>query len=487
MRFKKFMQFFIVAALAIGLMTACNDTPDPGNTGGRDNPNPTVEGETQGGGENTGGGGGGMSYDLCPCNDPTRDLGGAHVILGNWWQGPPTPPTTQYAEDTEAYRNMIQEKHNFTIVEERIATYDSMPDIATLSFMSGDPAASIFTLDSSDTMSMFRRGVFYPLSDAPSFNPYDEKWNQLVVESMTFDDVVYGFAHGYEPRGGVFFNKNVLEEAGIDPESIYDHQAANTWTWDVFNEMCRTVTRDTTGNGEIDVFGITAFHTRTLDAALASNNARYVGRDADGRFFNASLSNEFLEAAVFVHNLAMNGFVRPEPDGVEWNWFIEGFNEGNAAFRIAEEHSKSDLRDVSFDWGFVFFPRGPQNDRVISTYRENIRFVPANGFTPQEVDDILFAFDLFTERTPGWEDDEMAWKYGAYPDYRDLRAVDETLAMMSTGANGNLSLEPYIIGFQTGRVSWDIWNPEYTPMELIEGARAEWESFIDAANVAYFG
>ena len=36
----------------------------------------------------------------------------------------------------------------------------------------------------------------------------------------------------FEPRQCVFFNKKVLEDAGIKWEEIYDAQADGSWTWE---------------------------------------------------------------------------------------------------------------------------------------------------------------------------------------------------------------------------------------------------------------
>ena len=45
-------------------------------------------------------------------------------------------------------------------------------------------------------------------------------------EQFTLGGGVYAmYAGASEARSGVYFNKQVLKDAGIDPESIYDMQA----------------------------------------------------------------------------------------------------------------------------------------------------------------------------------------------------------------------------------------------------------------------
>jgi len=252
-------------------------------------------------------------------------------------------------------------------------------------------------------------------------------------------------------------------------------------------DLIERTTRDLDNDGVMDIYGICGFHVDTLEAALPSNGAAYVRRDENGRFYNASLTPEFREAADFVHSWAAKGLVKPNPEGANWDWFIEGFNEGTSAFRVTEEYAKSQLEDVTFDWGFVFFPRGPRMDRLVSAYHENVLFLPVNGYTDQELDNIIFAFGLWNEPTPGWEDDTEVWKYDFYQRYRDSRAVDETLAMMRKLEHNYLKLHPFILNLETGNVAYNIWSMESTPIELIEATREEWDYRISEVNRIVFG
>ena len=57
-------------------------------------------------------------------------------------------------------------------------------------------------------------------------------------EQYSLGSSIYGFFPGYtEPGTGVYFNKDVLKKAGIDPDSIYDLQKKGKWTWDKFEEL----------------------------------------------------------------------------------------------------------------------------------------------------------------------------------------------------------------------------------------------------------
>ena len=46
-------------------------------------------------------------------------------------------------------------------------------------------------------------------------------------------DAIYGMSGEFpEAKGGMYFNKRLLKEAGIDPQEIYDLQENMEWTWE---------------------------------------------------------------------------------------------------------------------------------------------------------------------------------------------------------------------------------------------------------------
>lgn len=55
----------------------------------------------------------------------------------------------------------------------------------------------------------------------------------------------------------MYFNKQVLRNAGIDPDSIYDAQKKGTWTWDMFEKLIAKCQKDLDGDGVDDVYGMT--------------------------------------------------------------------------------------------------------------------------------------------------------------------------------------------------------------------------------------
>jgi ABC-type glycerol-3-phosphate transport system substrate-binding protein len=456
MKFKKILSLLIICAVSLSLITACGGDPkEPSENG--DN-NGTNNGTVMKSG-----------YDPGP--NP-RDLGGMNITHAIWWL-PDNGADTTFGDALRQYRADIQEAHNFTFEQVQASNFGQMQSVIAGDIMT-NKAHSIYAIDTSRFAPLHNMKLLFPVSDVFDFE--GKQWNEKLMEAATFDGKVYGFMAGDNPwdKGAMFFNKKVLEEAGIDPEKPYDLQKDNEWTWDALREMCRQVATNT------NYYGFATFSKETLTAAAVSNGAAYVGREANGRFFNATGTDNFLEAANLLREFVTEGWKHPKPEGSDWNWHVDVFNEGNTAFRVTEEHAKSDLQNTAFDWGMVLFPRGPRMDTLTFGDRSNLWLIPATH-SAEDVEKIMFALTLWTNDVPGYDGDDD-WKLGARPAYRDSRAVDETLALFREPARSHILLHPFIIGLDTGAIADNIWEAEGTAQELIDQGRNRWAALIRRMN-----
>ena len=213
-----------------------------------------------------------------PTPEPIRDLGGIDIKVADWYTTGTTEPTTAREIDTEVYREELQETHNFTLVQENIGTWNEYQELFITSTMAEAPIADIFIMDQGFVPEPLKQGLMYPISDLPSFDPKDERWNQPVVEFMTQNNKVYGFTEeSNNPGLGVFWNKRIFEEAGLDPDLLYDlQQDESAWTWEKFEELCKKLTIDRDSDGITDVYGVTCWSVEFSKAAVFSNGSDYV-------------------------------------------------------------------------------------------------------------------------------------------------------------------------------------------------------------------
>lgn len=461
---KKQIGLILVFAMTISLLAACGksekDTLSDANQ--ESTPTPVEESTPE------------------PTEAPPKDLNGMEITIANWWeQDPPPPPATQKEEDTLAYRDEIMAKHNFKMKVVNLGSWSEYQEIVVTSIMAGAPAADIFVMDQKFIAAPVQQNLLYPLNTLENINFTEEKWNQQILKLMTFGENTYGMSHGrMEPRLGVFWNKRLFEEAGINPDEPYDKQANGTWTWDALKDYAIKTTRDTNNDGIMDTYGIASFSKDFFRGVVFSNNAKYIGTDENGKFYNATGEENFLEALQWGRDLYDEGYHMPQPEGSNWDWFIAPFKEGKVAMQCAEVWKTNNWKDMEDDFGFVIFPKGPKGE-MMTAFQDNIVVMPAT-LDKQKAEDIAFAYNLWTETTPGYEDED--WKADYYSRFRDARAVEETLPLFYELKHGTVSYLSLIKGIDYGDVTYDLDAGALSPIESVEKVQQQWQQYIDEAN-----
>ena len=467
---KKIFSFILISAMLIFVLTACSNggndavTPDP-------TPEPTKAVEKK------------VEEEVPATPTPTpepKDLKGTTIVIADWWTTDPNPePKNQREEDTYLFRDEFMEEYNFTITRENIGSFGEYTEIMIASIMAGDPVADIFTMHAEHIAAPLTQGLLYPLDTLENFDFTEEKWNQQIKEMLTMDGHVYGMATGrMEPRLGIFWNKRLFEESGIDPDLPYDLQAKDEWTWDALEDLARRNTRDLDNDGIADVYGIASFSKDFFRGCVFSNGAKFIGLK-DGKFYNATNEPNFLEALEWGWSLYEKGYHHPLPNPqTDWQWFLPTYLEGKAAMQCAEQYKVNTYKDMEDDWGFVIFPKGPQGE-MMTAFTENSIVMPVS-LDKDRAEDVAFAYNLYTEVTPGYEDED--WKTQYYPLFRDARAVEETLPLFYEPGHGIVSLVAMIPGIDYGDVTYDLDAGALSPAESVEKVMAQWQAHIDKAN-----
>jgi ABC-type glycerol-3-phosphate transport system substrate-binding protein len=416
-----------------------------------------------------------------------RDLGGIEIVIGNWWADWDVETRTANSTEEEKqieWRRKIQQDGNFKMSEKNISSFNEMSQLASTSIISGTPAASAFVLMPGWALALYNQGLVYPVSDSKAVDfssTTPVMWNKGTMDAFTFGGKSYAFNTGYGEAlhaSVIYYNKRLFEEAGMDPETPYDMQKAGTWTWDAFLDICKKLTRDINNDGIVDTYALVTLHTEVLDAAVGSNNANYVGKDATGKFINTTGTPNFLEALQYAVRLNNEGVVMPQAAGSNWDWFKAAFHDGRGAMRVDQEYVAQELRDMSDDWGMVLFPRGPRASDWIVVQDENVLVIPSTT-SAEDVDKILYAYSLW--QTPVNPNPD-AWKDGRYNLFRDSRAVDETSALIRDPKYGATKFVNFIPGLNKGDIGWYMWNEGQDPAQLIESVSQSWDYTIGQAN-----
>ncbi|MCQ2539156.1 MAG: hypothetical protein MJ114_01775 [Acetatifactor sp.] len=428
---------------------------------------------------------------LKDANGNVYDLGGMEVIIRDWWSsGERSEEPTKFEEAKYEYLDWAMETYNFTIKEVAISDWGSAPqDFIDYVTTGGDDNNYVFTVraDASSTSAMYN-GLMYDLSTLDRLDFSEAKFpRNKLHEVFTWGDKICAMHTGYaEPRTGMYFNKRLLTEAGIDPDSIYEMQANGTWTWQAWFDMMDKIQVDRDNDGKVDVAGFDANHGAVVCQAVYSNYSEFVGKDANGAFVWKGEDPATIEALEFyVEACKKYGYVHGE-DETQWDFYKTAFENGYCAFCPEDEYAGTPgnflANEMNDEIGFAFFPKGPQAADYINCWSDNPQVIPA-CYDADKAWKIAFAYNIYTNDVPGYEgyQDLSAARKGKF----DARSIDETVAPMSDPAKGMVTyhgmvpnMNPYpdfIWAFNAGCES---------VQATIDGKKNEFITLIDEANAA---
>ena len=413
-------------------------------------------------------------------NGNTYDLGGMEIIIRDWWTADEeVEPTNAYEEAREEYRDWIQETYNFKIKQVAISDWGSTPeDFLNYATTGGDENYVFVLRNGQELINAMNSGLMYDLSTLDCLDFSEAKWGSKVHEILSKDGAIYGMSGvSVEPRGGMYFNKRLLEEAGINPQEIYDLQESGEWTWDKFEEICQQIQADTDNDGVIDRYAMVNFASTFYGEAVASNNAHFIGKDETG-YVNMLETEETLEALNWALEM-LTTYDYPQPEGTEWNYWADAFVNGMGCFIAGETYQAGqDWSTMEDDFGFVCFPKGPNATDYTNVLNDNPMVIPA-CYDAEKAWKIAFAYNLYTEPVPGFEDynDREA---GFLNNFRDTESVELTCNRLMK--NGMITYHTMVPGVDLGPdIIWGL-SKDNTPAQAAEAIRPTWAAYLEEAN-----
>ncbi len=407
------------------------------------------------------------------------DLGGMEIIIRDWFSGEPKEPETAFEQAQKEYRDWIQETYNFTIKEQAISGWADVPADFNNYAQTGGDENYIFTLRTDPAVvEAMHSGLMYDLATLDCLDFSEEKWSNGVHEYYADGGSIYGMRGiDAEPRGGMYFNKRLLQEAGIDPADVYKWVESGEWTWDKFEEVCKTVQRDVNADGVTDVYGLATMTSWFYVAAVYSNGANFINK-VDGKFVNELETEATMEAINWAVDI-YNTYLETYPEGSNWDYFMTAFKNGQAAFADGETYmAGQEYKEMEDDFGFVPFPKGPKATEYNHVASDNLYVIPA-CYDEQKAWNLAFAYNLYTEPIPGFED-FAAWKNNYYQSFRDIESVDQSLVTLVN--NSRVTYHALVPGIDLSNdFIWGI-SADKTPAQKAEEIRDAWQALLDEAN-----
>ncbi len=420
------------------------------------------------------------------------DFGGQTIWIYDWWSNGDeehSDRTKDPDEDTQKlyeYRDWLEKTYNCKIVEYNLTgNYLTITSEGLVNMVQSKDNSKlcIFTTDPNAVAGPLKNGMFMPWKIDLSA----DYWNKACIEFGTYKGEVYGVNTGdSQPRECVFFNKKLLEDAGIDYNEIYDAEKDGTWTWEKMEEYMDKVQKDTDNDGVIDIWGVTGNGGRLTRGLVYGNDARFFGYNEEGKLAPMMTSDACMAGLNKRYEWAQKYFPQKNdiaPDG-EWNWFEGFWKEGKCLFFAGQAYEGftegSLMTQCDFDWGCVAFPKGPNASDYMYADVTNLMVIP-NVYDDETSLKLQQIFALYRMPTPG-VDEETAWIQPFWANtLSDDRCVEEYYDMMRTKGIANLQ---YLLGDEEAvmgpplyyQIDWR------APSESVEAGLPDWQFRCDVFN-----
>lgn len=319
------------------------------------------------------------SATVAPTEEPETavDLGGREIRISHWWDATPTGDS----EADELARERIakvEEKYNVKI-KYLNTEYWSTSEKLSSSVMAGDPFAEIVRLPDGFIWGLMHGGFLTPLDDYLN----NTRVAPDVVEAMKFGgDQVFGLEGWYNANdSGMYYNKRIFKEAGLkDPQQLMDE---NNWNWTTMLDAAKKLTVDNNGDGKADQYGLAGAHYIFSELLIASNGGVIFDEASKKVAFD---SPQALEALNFLYELYNSHKVVKANEGNDWEDPAKYFAEGNIAMYPGglweiEGRIQDKLKD---EWGYVYFPQGPQATSYMDPLGQTAAYVIPKGVKDAE-------------------------------------------------------------------------------------------------------
>lgn len=379
----------------------------------------------------------------------------------------------------------VQERFNVVIEFNPIGHDDIVPTVSS-SVLAGEVPADVITVMFHQMEPMAAQGLLYPLDEATD----EAYWNSLPWPHSDLRDLhilsgtTYAFSsnHNFYGLNGLVWNIDMFDREGLP--SIYELQEAGEWTWDAMLEIAQALTQDTTGDGEINQWGIQGIWNSIwwiIPAwTLYSNNAA-PAMEIDGQVTFTYDRPEAIAVLELWHDLQHVHGVVPPP---ELGNGVDMFAAGNLGMCFGDRYIMHIANDVGMEdnYGFAYFPQGPHADRNVTSLEPyDMWVIPVlTEHDPAmliELTNALFELseDYYPDNIEYWAENEVLDAYA--PVLRDRASWDVIVDMM-----GNF--EP--IRFYMGAFGYGPLNDAIAAATSgSQSAAAAMESVREAAQAHY--
>ena len=360
-----------------------------------------------------------VDVDLPPQTSARYTPDGRRIITIGTWQDlyftskhtdiydDPTVPTLSDEDDEETRADKERRIHiaemrlaNIRAIEERYnivlesvnLTFEGVRESIRVSVTEGVPDVDIYQVDSQFGIPAALEGHAMALEDI-GLAGTDVFDRQLVTKhlKLTGQDKSYLFNQSLSGSISAYplaFNLDMLLAAGLEnPQDLYDR---GEWTWEVWEEYLRVLTKDTDGDGEPNIYGYSGYWTDMLRNLLMSNGAGIA--QSAVQTLDSAPTREVLD---FIHTLYNTDKTARPWDGANWEINNTLYAEGLSAFWIGADwiFNQQGGAELPFEIGVVPWPCGPSGNAETNSYSSpdtNWFMIPVGAEDAELIYNVIF-------------------------------------------------------------------------------------------------
>ncbi|MFU8946542.1 ABC transporter substrate-binding protein [Mycetocola zhadangensis] len=194
-----------------------------------------------------------------------------------------------------------------------------------------------------------------------------DDWEDSVVDQFTRDDTLWGVPQLYDAGVAVYYNKTLVEAAGVTPDDLGNLTWSPDPAVDTYLPVAKSLTLDSAGvsaadpafNGSIAQYGTNiAYDTQAITLPFIGSNGG-VYQKGDKFAFSDSKTVEAFQYLVNAINVAK---VAPSAADTNTNsdFSRDAFLQGKMALFQSGLYNLKNVSDgADFEWGVAPMPKGP--------------------------------------------------------------------------------------------------------------------------------
>ena len=335
-----------------------------------------------------------------------RDMGGRTIRFSSWFEGSqnfvafgdePDPATaSNYFVERLIWDNARRVEREFNVnFSETIVDYGYNLSTLTTSVMAGEPSADWAFITGTMTLSAALGDIILPLDEINL--PGSDIFGPGIYGQVRVNQLGHAWTVGpNEPDpGGMSMGVNLDIINAIGAQNPVDLLNQGQWNWENALDIMRRATRDTTGDGITDQWGIAGQPGDFLTYFIASNDGILVTEDLQ---FGMDHPNT-IAAFEFAETIFREGLWEFDPvlgaDPGDWGRNFWVAQEGNSALFTASYWTLND-GDLPFEFAVVPFPTGPANrsgNTYMGGWRQGFAIPSGVNWDPA---DLLMIFEELT-------------------------------------------------------------------------------------------